>query len=160
MDAFSFKVTEEDNIVQLAFFGSLKEDSELPELKFYRGKEIYLDLNGMAYINSIGIRIWILWIDQYKDHSFVLTNVPTTVVDQINLVVGFLPPISRMESLYMPFECLSCDEDVKVLFKNEEDFAWKDGEVHLLKDNLTCPTCSKPINLMTSEQRYFRFLKD
>jgi hypothetical protein len=80
---------------------------------------------------------------------------PKIIVDQINMVAGFLPPAAIIESFFVPYYAESSGAEKMVLFVKDKEF--KDGELHppaSVKDD-----AGEEMEMDVIEAKYFKFLK-
>lgn len=141
----------------LKFNGHIDEDAQFSGLELEGAAKVTLDLNGVAAINSCGIREWIKWIRTAPPGAqIVYKNCPKVIVDQINMVAGFLPENGKVESFYVPYYSDSTGNEKMILFKDGAEF--RNGEVYppeQVKDDET----GEAMEMDVIEAKYFRFLK-
>jgi thiol-disulfide isomerase/thioredoxin len=97
------------------------------------------------------------WIDSIpKGTTIQYRNVPTAIVDQMNMIFGFLPDNARVDSFFVPYYCESCLMVTPLLINLQ-----KDTDVANLKieDTIPCQKCAKPAELDILGAKYFKFLK-
>ena len=139
------------------FAGNIDENATFPIFNSLAG-DIYIDLKGVKSINSVGIRSWIKWFSSFHQVHFIFQHCPKSVVMQMNMVDGFLPEGSHVESLQVPFYCESCEKELEVLFTLGKEILVDGGKVNLKYDRGSiCPQGCAP-ELDVSEAKYFRFL--
>jgi hypothetical protein len=118
--------------------------------------EIYIDFQKVAAINSCGIREWIKWLKKIPaDKSVVYINCPKIIVDQANMVAGFIPDNGKIQSFYVPYYSEANDTEKMVLFSEGKEF---DGS------NLNAPATitddsGDEMEMDVIEAKYFKFLK-
>lgn len=110
--------------------GSLDEDSSLdPNINLESGSVVF-DLKKATSVNSIGIRTWVNWVSEVsKKYQFVFRHVPQAFILQMNMVNGFLPANSKIESFYVPVFNEDTDEERDLLLKSGYDVAIENGEI-------------------------------
>src|SRR5262249_15170951 len=98
------KKQEGANLV-LELKGSIDEDASFTNPDLGGSTAVVLDLEGINSINSVGIREWIKWMKGAFPSNLQLSvrRCPKIIVDQINMVSGFLPANAKVESFYVPF---------------------------------------------------------
>ncbi|MCB0361434.1 MAG: hypothetical protein KDD35_01850 [Bdellovibrionales bacterium] len=153
--------TEGDNLI-LSFTGDINENADFNEIEFSGIKKMTLDFSGVRFVNSIGLRGWIQWIKKVSGVTIYFTKCPRYVVDQMNILDGFLPLNAIVESFYVPYYCEACDHTETILATRGKDF--KEGtadtkEGLLLQDEIACPKCGGSAELDVLKERYFNFLK-
>ncbi|MCM2280284.1 MAG: hypothetical protein NDI61_00400 [Bdellovibrionaceae bacterium] len=142
--------------------GFLDENVRFESVKVPPLVNLIFDLGEVALINSIGIRSWVNWMKSMRDRSFTFRNCSKAMVDQINILDGFLPPGSFVESFYVPYHCDNCDGSEKVLFRQGREFekgTADRAERVAPPANVTCVKCGGPMVMDVIESKYFRFLK-
>jgi hypothetical protein len=77
------------------------------------------------------------------------------IVDQMNMVDGFLPSVATVESFYVPYYNEESGSEKNVLFRYGVEY--KDGQVQYptaVKDE-----SGKPMEMDIIENKYFKFIK-
>jgi predicted RNA-binding Zn-ribbon protein involved in translation (DUF1610 family) len=151
-------ITSEGPDVTIAFEGVLDESSQLPELSEPVKGVLRLDLEKLTLINSMGIHKWITWMRHRTNMqaSMVLFNCRPVVINQINILRGFLPEFARVDSFFVPYSCENCGFDEKLLMTRDVDF---DDQRHVkYAMEKTCPSCGGVLALDIMHQRYFNFI--
>jgi hypothetical protein len=117
---------------------------------------VVLDLAGVTAINSVGIREWIKWIKAFPEAvKLKVRHVPKIIVDQINMVAGFLPPGTVIESFYVPYYSDNSGSEKMVLFQNGKEFdAGGVRPPEEVKDD-----SGEVMEMDVIEAKYFKFLK-
>ena len=90
---FEVKKDQREGKVLLKFRGLIDEEAVFPEVEDLGG-DVFVDLEQVRAISSIGIRAWILWFTEQETTSFTFINCPKSLVMQMNMVEGFLPSLS------------------------------------------------------------------
>ncbi len=143
--------------VHLKISGAIDEDASFPfDLIPADGSSLVLNLAGVSLINSCGIRSWVKWIKGIPESTkLVLYDVPKIVVDQINMVDGFVPINTQIESFYVPYFCDACEEVTQVLYKAGKHYLGKDLK---FKEPVACQKCKGETEIDVLETKYFKFL--
>lgn len=139
------------NTMYITFAGSIDEDANFSELMGLTCDNYVFDFNNVSLINSCGIREWIKYIDQVKFRDMIYQNCPQIIIEQINMVNGFIKPGCKLQSFYAPYYCEECDKEFKI---------------HLLSDTIrnkkapanNCPDCNNELEFDALEASYFNFL--
>lgn len=143
-----------DKIV-VKIHGVIDEEIKLANESLATAKSIDFDFSEVKGINSCGIREWIRWISPFPNTKMVYKNCPKVIVDQINMVDGFLPSNALVESFYVPYYSDELEEEKHVLFTYGKEFSEQGmnypAEVLDSKNN--------PMELDVIENKYFRFLQ-
>ncbi|MGZ3707506.1 MAG: hypothetical protein ACXWPM_01550 [Bdellovibrionota bacterium] len=154
--------TKSGDSVSLEFFGSIDEDSDFTKISMAGAKDAKLDLGGVTAINSCGIREWIRWVRGVPSTIRVnYVKCPKIIIDQINMIEGFLPQGATVQSFYVPYYCEACENVTSVLFTRGQEFhSEKDGGKLDVKGTMRCSNCGKDAEMDVIESQYFRFLED
>ncbi len=148
-----FKKNGNQLIVQLT--GSLNEEVNFSQDLLKGASSLIFDFAEVTSINSCGIREWIRWIMPYSTVSIIYRNCPKIIVDQINMVDGFLPAAGMVESFYVPYYSDETDEEKHILFTYGKEYT-ENGinyPVNVLDSK------NQPMEIDVIESKYFRFLQ-
>ncbi|MGZ3687157.1 MAG: hypothetical protein ACXWPM_06590 [Bdellovibrionota bacterium] len=158
MGAFTVKIeTTEGSTVLLRFEGKIDEESSFDRIQVPATSKIVFDLKAIEAINSCGIREWIKWIKAISPGKrLVYRHCPRVIVDQINMVDGFLPEGASVESFELPYFCENCSLITSIQILMERDCA---SGTPKLADTVPCSKCGKEAEMDVVEGKYFRFLK-
>lgn len=155
--AFSIDKRLEDNKVVLELKGGVDEDANFTAPDLGGQSNVVIDLSGVTAINSVGIREWIKWTKTIPSSvKLSVRKCPKIIVDQINMVAGFLPQGTTVESFFVPYYADSSGNEKMVLFENGKEF--KGEEVFLpseVKDE-----SGELMEMDVIEAKYFKFLKN
>lgn len=106
--------------IDLVFSGEISEASNFPELDLNNVENVNLNTEGVTYINSSGLRKWLIWISEFENsfphQQLNLQRVKPVLVNQMRNIATFVPQKTKIESIYLPFYCEACD-------RSEEKFA-------------------------------------
>lgn len=150
------KKTEGNRLV-LELKGNIDEDANFAPPELGGAGLVVLDLAAVSAINSVGIREWIKWLKTIPGSVQILVRkCPKIIVDQINMVSGFLPPTAKVESFFVPYYSDSSGEEKMVLFESGKEF--KDGEVTPPAD--VKDESGEAMEMDVIEAKYFKFLKE
>lgn len=142
--------------------GFVDENVRFDQLPVGSETHLIFDLGGVHLISSLGIRGWVSWMKARHEKSFVFRRCSKAIVDQINVLEGFLPPISVIESFLVPYHCDTCEYGEQILFRQGVEFekGTADRKERISPPaNVTCPKCHSPMEIDVIESKYFRFLK-
>ena len=137
------------------FAGQIDEDANFSSNPL-ASTQLIMDFEGVTLINSCGIREWIKWMNTASGSKILYRNCPKVIVDQINMVEGFLPANGIVESFYVPYYCEECENITQVLLKNGKDFG--NGGVKAPEEN-PCTKCQSAAEIDVIEGKYFKFLQ-
>lgn len=154
----TFKADKQQNggETTVTFSGHIDEDAQFASLDLSGASKVVVDLDGVTAINSCGIREWIKWIRTAPGNAAVVyKNCPKVIVDQINMVTGFLPDNGKVESFYVPYYSDASGDEKMILFKEGAEF--KGGDINPpseVKDS-----SGEVMEMDVIEAKYFKFLK-
>lgn len=154
MSAFSMNSEKKGDTLELAILGNIDEEAVFQDPDLSGVQMVVIDMEKVAAINSVGIREWIKWTKTFGDTKIEVKNTPKIVVDQVNMVAGFLPKSAVVQSFYVPYYADDSGEEKMVLFKRGEHFG--DGEVKPptgIKDSE-----GVDMEMDIIEAKYFKFL--
>jgi hypothetical protein len=134
--------------------GVIDENADLGFLRELHG-HVSIHLGAVRRINSFGVRQWIEAIRATPaDARLEFLECPAPVVDQINMVAGFLGR-GHVVSFYAPMVCESCKAEESALFH----------VIDCKRNNnrlppFACPSCNKKMVVDELEEQYLLFLHD
>jgi hypothetical protein len=140
------KTTRDGSTTRIVLDGPLGETSTFFTMLLKDTKELVVDMAEMTYMNSIGVKHWILWTLRLpKDCKVRLIHCPLMIASQASTVVGFMTPKMRIESLRVPYVCESCGAEKILEAAEGRDFHYgavgARGRVNLPADQ-PCPKCA------------------
>lgn len=142
---------------QLLLAGTIDETARLGELiNRARNGRLVLDLAGITFINSIGVREWCLMQKAAATAklSVELRRVAEPLVHQLNIVPA-ARGVSQVTSFYAPYECDECDREYEILLdvrKHGLDLA------KLQPPKQRCPDCDAELVFGHPPELYFTFM--
>ena len=140
----------------LKIAGGIDEDANFNPVELGSFTNVCLDLADITAINSVGIREWIKWIKAFPANVQVsVRRCPKIIVDQINMVAGFLPSTAVIESFYVPYYSDASGSEKMVLFERGKEF--NEGDVTPPEDVKDDSGESMEMDII--ETKYFKFLK-
>jgi anti-anti-sigma regulatory factor len=146
---------EENGNLIVEIEGSIDEDAVFDSVDLSVAGKIMIDLGKVNSINSCGIREWVKWLREKKEGNEIsLRKCPKVIVDQINMVSGFLPDGANVESFYVPFYNEETDNEKFVLFTKGKEYSDSEVNVPEVKDD-----DGTDMELDVIEAKYFKFLK-
>jgi hypothetical protein len=152
--AVAFRIEEADGGRTLRLHGVIDEHADLGFLAHVTG-HIRLNLRGVRRINSYGVRAWIEHVRRVpQDTQIEFVECPPPVVDQMNMVSGFLGR-GKVTSFYAPMACERCDV--------EEDHLFQVADCHKAGGKLpavACSSCGKPMEVDDLEDQYLLFVRE
>ncbi|MFI5293128.1 MAG: lipid asymmetry maintenance protein MlaB, partial [Candidatus Limnocylindrales bacterium] len=149
-DHFHAAVTTEHGRSKVVVSGVIDEQANLTALQRAEANHIEIDLGAVRRINSYGVRLWMNAMRELQVPGVRVTfiNCPAHIIDQVNMVHGFLGN-AHVASFLAPRLCDDCDERADQLVDMGELRAAQGA----LPD-LPCPRCSKPMELDDVDHKY------
>ena len=137
--------------------GSIDETSALTELlsRAHNGS-LVLDLAGVTFINSLGVRDWIRMQNEATRQGIAieLRRVSEPIIHQLNMIIATRGN-SRVTSFYAPYACDSCGREESQLIDVAANAV---GLANLVAPSITCPECAAQMAFNDFPERYFSFL--
>ncbi len=135
----------------ISLVGVIDEDANFDKIKALKMGHYIFDFNSVNMINSCGIREWIKYLQEIEGATISYINCPQIIIEQVNMVHGFIRKGITVSSFFAPYFCSTCDTGKKILLKNAEVTGTK-PPVKL------CNTCSNELEFDAIEKQYFSFL--
>ena len=142
---------------QLVLSGSIDETSALMELLGRaRGNRLVLDLAGIAFINSLGVRDWIRMQAEATKLGIAieLRRVAEPIIHQLNMIIA-TRGTSHVVSFFAPYACDACGREDSLLVDAVTNAA---GLAQLQPPPMACPECGAAMAFNDFPERYFSFL--
>jgi len=156
MSKFSAEQRQEDGKSVLVLSGHIDEDANLESLQPTTENEIVIDFGNVTAINSCGIREWIKWLKLMpKEKKVTYVNCPKIIVDQANMVSGFIPDNGSIKSFFVPYYCESTDNEKMVLFSEGKEFT---GSEVNPPEGVVDEESGEDMDMDVIEAKYFKFL--
>lgn len=163
MESLQVLTQENGDNLLLTLKGNIDEFSIFANLNLKKYRVVEIDLSQVTSINSVGIREWMSLLDTLSTDSFLkLSHCPRPIVEQMNILDGFVPEKCEIKSFYVPYFCESCNKEWLIEFINGKNFHFRatpPSESMNFPVNVTCSLCQGPIQIDVMESKYFRFLK-
>lgn len=135
-------------------YGVIDEHADLGFLAGLHGR-VSINMRGVRRINSFGVRSWIDAVRKVPgDCTLEFTECPPPVIDQMNMVAGFLGR-GKVVSFYAPMACEGCSAEQDVLFRLV-DVKAAGGRL----PGVRCAKCGKPMEVDDLEDQYLLFMRD
>ncbi|MFV8257764.1 hypothetical protein ACNQKP_08155 [Bdellovibrio bacteriovorus] len=149
--------------IEVALEGPISEKTSLFELNIQNYKEIKLNMAKVTFINSIGVKNWIMWTCRVPtDARLSLEECPFVIVNQVNIVHGFLPKNARVTSFNAPFLCEDCSHEHVIKLSENVHYKYaSDHEASALNlpSGSKCSKCSAELEPDFIVEKTFGFLK-
>ena len=155
MGKLDFKIDKNSGNLNIHMAGTIDEDVDFSQLNLGEAQEIDLELSGVKSINSCGIREWIKWMATNKNAKIKFNQCPKVIVDQINMVDGFLPQNGKVSSFFVPYYNDNSGSEKNILFRYGTEFT--DGDFKPpaeIKDDQ-----GNKMEMDVIESKYFKFIK-
>ena len=155
MGKLDVKMEKQGEKLLVHMAGTIDEDVDLNQINLAGHSQIEIDLEGLRSINSCGIREWIKWLSAVPQTQLSFSHCPKVIVDQINMVDGFLPTNGKVNSFYVPYYNDDSGSEKNVLFRYGNEFS---------EGNLNPPAAVKDedgndMEMDVIEAKYFKFIK-
>lgn len=141
----------------LVLAGHIDEDANFAAVPLGTTPELVIDFDKVTSINSCGIREWIKWIKTVPgERKVTYVNCPKIIVDQANMVSGFVPDNGKIKSFYVPYYCDSTDTEKMILFSEGKEFTGSEVNAPSgIKDDQS----GEEMEMDVIEAKYFKFLQ-
>lgn len=155
MSKYNIQVDKSGDTWKVRVAGSIDEDADFAPFALNGAKQIEFYLGQVKSINSCGIREWIKWVGTAGGVEVLYHECPKIIVDQINMVQGFLPAQGKVVSFYVPYYSEESSSEKSVLFRNGQEFDTS-GNIRspVVKDD-----SGHEMEMDVVEAKYFKFLK-
>ena len=120
------------------------------------GTDLTLDLAGVTFINSLGVRDWIRMQAAATKTGIrvVLHRVSEPVVHQLNMIIA-TRGTGSVQSFYAPYACDACGREESLLI---DAIANAPALARMEAPPMTCPECGAQMAFNDFPERYFSFL--
>lgn len=155
MGKLDAKIQKSGSKLDISLSGTIDEDADFTQIPLAGSAEIELRLSGLKSINSCGIREWIRWMGGATGAKLTWHDCPKVIVDQINMVDGFLPANAKVQSFFVPYYNDEAGSEKSILFRFGTEFA--EGAVNppeSVKD-----ADGNEMEMDVIESKYFKFIK-
>jgi len=137
--------------------GSIDETAQLvPLLRWANARVLVLDLGGVKFINSLGVREWVRLQAAAREQKVLLelVRVAEVLIHQLNIVPA-ARSASAVESFFATYLCDHCGHEQDELI----DVAANQTALAAMKaPAATCKVCKKPAALAEAPELYLSFL--
>jgi hypothetical protein len=152
--SLEIKTKVEGNKVIAELKGAIDEDAEFSKIKELEGMESYqFNFEDISSINSCGVREWTNFVSSLGEKAEIkYFNCRQIIIEQINMVHGFIPENARIESFYAPYFCEDLDKEYKILLKASD-------VIDKSAPKVDCPDGEHKMEFDAIEAQYFSFIK-
>ena len=135
--------------------GEINEDLIVDELVGFKADIIKVDFQNVKMINSCGVREWIKLVEALANQGSKVEyhNCPQIVIQQVNMVTGFIPDGGQVVTFYAPYFCDECEHEEKVLLTSTELEGRQAPE-------LKCGNCGAMSEIDAMEDVYLNFIPE
>lgn len=107
--------------LEISFIGRIDEDSTFDSVISLNESEVIFNLSEVSFINSCGIREWIEFQKKLGPNlKIIYRECPQVIIEQMNIVKGFIKEGGQIESFYAPYYSNNDDEEFKILISPSE----------------------------------------
>jgi anti-anti-sigma regulatory factor len=146
--------TSDGEVVSLS--GEVDDQATLSDLADTLGKRVTVDLGGVRFINSVGVREWIVFLGALNERGakVILRNCSEPMVHQMSMVVE-ARGAAEVESFHAPFLCDDCASERSLVLPVAPNLeALRARKVPTQK----CPDCGGTMRFDDFPNRYLLFL--
>jgi hypothetical protein len=155
MAKFEIAVDKTSADFKVSIAGTIDEDVDFAPYALAGATTVEVQLGNVKSINSCGIREWIKWISTAGSAKVTYNECPKIIVDQINMVQGFLPAGGKVNSFFVPFYNDDSGSEKSVLFRHGQEFSDAGlAAIPEVKDDE-----GNAMEMDVVEAKYFKFLK-
>jgi anti-anti-sigma regulatory factor len=141
----------------LVIRGAIDESAGLTALlERAQDRRLVLDLGGITFINSLGVRDWIRLQAAAKAAGITieLRRVSEPLVHQLNMIIA-TRGAARVTSFFAPYACDGCGREDALLI---DAIAHARGLSQLEPPVMVCAECGAQMEFNDFPERYFSFL--
>ena len=140
--------------LRITMEGRIDESSRLEEYVEGVSEPVIIDLAGVSFINSMGVRNWVKMMRALHDRGIRVTleRCSEAIVFQLNMIVETRLG-AQVESVYAPYECDACGNESYQLLRTSPSLR----QEHPTKQ---CPECGENMVFADLAASYFLFLED
>jgi len=141
----------------LVIKGAIDESAGLSALlERAQDRRLVLDLGGVTFINSLGVRDWIRMQAgaQRAGIAIELRKVVEPLIHQLNMIIA-TRGAARVTSFFAPYACDGCGREDSLLI---DAVAHAQGLAKLEPPAMTCAECGAQMEFNDFPERYFSFL--
>jgi len=155
MGKCEIKIEKAGSDLKVKVAGIIDEDMDFTAFSLSGATNVELHLENVKGINSCGIREWIKWISTASKAKVSYYECPKIIVDQINMIQGFLPASAKVMSFFVPYFCEKSGEEKNILFTFGKEYS---------ENAVTAPkevqdSSGNAMEMDVVESKYFKFIK-
>ena len=162
MKNFEAQVNRLPTELEIKLSGYFNEAAEMPKIMQIPPTIITVNFGNVVFINSTGIGRWVSWLRseiaaKAPNAVFKLQECPKCIVDQMNMVKGFLPTKVMVQSVFIPYYSPNTDESKSVLFKLSQKYKTREELIAAAVGELVLDSAGNPMERDVDLGQYFRF---
>lgn len=130
------------------FSGGIDESTgqALSKLGEYLGNPLVFDFEGIGFLNSLGIRMWVDFLRHFEEgREIIFQNCSPEVLSQINIFPSFVRS-ATIRSINVPFICDSCGHESLLHLQKGKDLPESSSDIPLIE----CPKCGEKQHIADS----------
>ena len=154
--------TLRDDTLEIVLEGSIDERCPLFKIGVGNAKKIVLNLEKIDYINSMGVKYWILWSVQLpSDLEIHIQKASMAVINQACSVHNLFSPQTVVESFMAPYLCPNCYAESCALVSLRTDYSYATAtqKERLEMPTVKCPGCQAVMDADLMVAKVSTFLK-
>ena len=151
----NIKIEKKENELHVTFIDSINEKTDFKSNSIENAEIVKIFFQNVKYINSLGVREWVKWINTNQNSKIRLYECPRSIIDQVNMFSGFFPSNALVLSFYVPYHSEQTDETKNILFRYGKEF-YDGGKLELPQ---VLDSKGLAMNLDIFPEKYFNFLK-
>ncbi len=145
---------DEANASILTVKGVIDENADFKTAFAGLKPNISIDLEGVGFINSCGVREWVRAVQEFPKQAEVqLLRCAPRIVEQANYVANFTGQ-GKIVSFFAPYFCPKCQKERTTLLQTADFKSGAPSQAPSQK----CPTCGTKMDFDDLEEEYFSFL--
>lgn len=123
MSTFVINQKQRDDFDLLVLSGVIDEEASFTKVD-KKSEILIMDLEGVEYINSCGIRDWIKWLEEECSgyQEIIIEKCPHHIIEISNVVTSFFNDKFKVKSFYVPYYIEETDDVYNKLFERDKDF--------------------------------------
>lgn len=153
----SVAVEDQPRAQVLVLRGQIDDDADLVSLEGSLHRPVVVDLEGVDFINSLGVRAWVVFLEGLRGRgvAVALRRVSEAMVDQMNMIMEARCHAS-IESFYAPYACPGCGLETRGLL---EVGVYAPALRRHAPPRLPCPSCGGDMSFDDIPGRSLLFLE-
>ena len=164
MIPYKFSQLQDGDVLDLVIEGQIDEESNFPNTQLRGVKTLKLNVENVSFINSAGVRKWILWnrelASAHPDLAQTYVKLPTVLSRQVVSIDGFIDRSAKIESMVIPFYCEGCEKGFKILFEKSTQLLNKSITEIISSGEIleVCPDCGISAEVDGNPQHYLALM--